>query len=133
MSDLTREELDALADEIRPPRAKRARKLHVERAPTGRPPSRLRHAHLWIKVKYGLTRRQRMAIATPPWADPRAIESLYEEAKRLTSATGIKHEVDHFYPICSDTICGLHVETNLRIVTAAVNCAKSNRWEESYE
>lgn len=71
--------------------------------------------------------------ATPKWADRRAMDALYEEARRLTETTGIRHEVDHIYPICSDTICGLHVHTNLRIVTRAVNAAKSNRWEESYE
>lgn len=80
-----------------------------------------------------LTRRQRMAIATPPWADRKAIEALSAEAKRLTKTTGIKHEVDHIYPVCSETICGLHVQDNLRIVTAVINLAKSNRWEESYE
>lgn len=50
MSDLTREELDALADEIRPPRARGAR--HVEQSMneskvrTGRPP-RLRRVEEW--------------------------------------------------------------------------------------
>lgn len=44
MSELTREELDALADEIRPPRPRGHRRYHVEQPPgeskvkTGRPP-----------------------------------------------------------------------------------------------
>lgn len=99
----------------------------------GRCPSRLRDAHAWVTARYSPTRRWRIAMATPPWADQRAMDALREEARRLTKTTGIKHEIDHIYPICSDTICGLHVHTNMRIVTASVNAAKSNRWEESYE
>lgn len=82
-------------------------------------------------TRYSPTRRQRIAIATPPWVDRRAIDALRAEARSLTESTGVLHELDHVYPICSDTICGLHVHTNLRIVTSAVNLAKSNRWEES--
>jgi hypothetical protein len=107
--------------------------VSVSRGATGRPPARLRHAHLWIVVGHHPTRRKRMAIATPRWVDRRAINALREEARRLTETTGIRHELDHIYPICSDTVCGLHVHTNLRIVTAVVNLAKSNRWEETYE
>lgn len=92
-------------------------------------PRRLRHARIWIRAQYS-QRRWRVITATPRWADREAIAALYEEARRLTETTGIRHEVDHIYPIFSDTICGLHVHTNLRIVTAAVNGAKSNRWEE---
>lgn len=72
-------------------------------------------------------------MATPPWVDHQAIDALREEARRLTETTGIKHVIDHIYPICSDTICGLHVHTNMRVVPEAINLAKSNRWEESYE
>ena len=98
----------------------------------GRPPPRLNHAHRWIIARYTPTRRRRIALATPRWADRRAIDALSAEASRLTRSTGIKHEVDHIYPICSDTVCGLHVHTNLQIVTAAFNLAKSNRWEEEH-
>jgi hypothetical protein len=78
-------------------------------------------------------RRWLKSRATPKWANRRVIRALYDECKRVTRETGIRHEVDHIYPILSRTICGLHVEQNLRIVTAAFNLAKSNRWEESYE
>lgn len=91
-------------------------------------PSRLSHARTWIIMQYSPTRRERIAIATPPWVDHRAIDALREEAKRLTETTGIRHEVDHIYPICSDTICGLHVHTNLRVIMGRDNWLKGNRW-----
>lgn len=71
--------------------------------------------------------------ARPEWANRKAMRAFYREAKRLTRDTGVIHHVDHIYPISSPTICGLHVPANLRITTAALNLAKSNRWEESYE
>ncbi len=41
--------------------------------------------------------------------------------------TGIKHHVDYFYPLQGKTMCGLHVETNLRVIPALDNLRKSNR------
>lgn len=72
-------------------------------------------------------RRAAARQATPVWADARAMRAIYEEAVRLTGATGIRHEVDHFYPLRGKTVCGLHCEANLRIVTADVNRQKNNR------
>lgn len=65
--------------------------------------------------------------ATPPWADEDAIKAIYAEARRLTVETGVQHHVDHTYPLQSDWVCGLHVETNLQILTASGNQSKSNR------
>lgn len=65
--------------------------------------------------------------ATPRWADLDAIEVFYEEARRLTAETGIEHHVDHIYPLRGKTVCGLHVHTNLQILTATENKRKSNK------
>jgi hypothetical protein len=65
--------------------------------------------------------------ATPAWADGTAIRAIYREAIRLTRETGITHEVDHVIPLRSKFVCGLHVETNLQILTRQANCLKSNR------
>lgn len=65
--------------------------------------------------------------ATPSWADCNAINAIYAEAVRLERETGIKHEVDHIYPLQSKYMCGLHVETNLQILTRAENASKGNR------
>ncbi len=64
--------------------------------------------------------------ATPPWADLAAIEEMYAQAERVTAQTGVPHHVDHFYPLRSKTMCGLHVPANMRIIPDAVNTRKGN-------
>lgn len=64
--------------------------------------------------------------ATPSWANATAINQFYVEAARLTKETGVPHHVDHIYPLKSDWVCGLHVETNLRVITARENIQKRN-------
>lgn len=59
--------------------------------------------------------------ATPPWADMKAIKAVYAEAKRLGMT------VDHYWPLRNAKFCGLHVETNLRIISMAENAKKKNK------
>lgn len=66
--------------------------------------------------------------ATPPWADMKIIRRFHAEAKRISKATGILHSVDHIVPIQGDDVRGLHVHTNLRIITASANSAKNNKF-----
>ena len=42
--------------------------------------------------------------------------------------TGVKWEVDHIVPLASRIVCGLHAETNLRVVPKLVNRIKGNRF-----
>jgi cytochrome c553 len=72
-------------------------------------------------------RQAQKLLATPAWADKKAIEAFYVEAARLTALTGIPHHVDHIYPLRSKIMCGLHVETNLQILPATDNIKKGNR------
>lgn len=65
--------------------------------------------------------------ATPRWADMSAILAIYREAARLTVETGVRHEVDHIYPLQSDVVCGLHCPANLQILTKTENIRKGNR------
>lgn len=69
-------------------------------------------------------RRAAKKQATPKWADLKKIELLYVEARDLTVVTGTEYEVDHYYPLTSDVVCGLHCEDNLRIITAEENNRK---------
>ena len=72
-------------------------------------------------------RRSSKKQAVPPWANHDAIKEIYAEAVRLERKTGIKYHVDHIYPLQSDYMCGLHIETNLQILTEKQNKKKSNR------
>jgi 5-methylcytosine-specific restriction endonuclease McrA len=81
------------------------------------------------KIRY----ESKLARATPAWLtadDWKEMDALYEEARRLTRETGIRHEVDHIHPINGKTVSGLHVPKNLQILTQAANAAKSNRYAE---
>lgn len=70
--------------------------------------------------------RKKLRAATPPWADREAIRALYRKAKRLTRETGVKHTVDHIIPLKGETVCGLHVHTNMRVIPHSENMRKGN-------
>jgi RNA polymerase sigma factor (sigma-70 family) len=55
------------------------------------------------------------------------IKVIYDKARSLTEATGIRHHVDHIKPVSKG---GLHVPDNLQILIAKENLVKSNKWDE---
>lgn len=73
------------------------------------------------------TRKQRAMSA---WANTDKISRIYKACAAVTRVTGVMHHVDHFYPLKSDFVCGLHNEFNLRIITASDNLTKSNTLPE---
>lgn len=75
-------------------------------------------------------RNARKLQAAVQWADQEKIRAIYKEAVRLTKETGVNHEVDHFYPLQGKTVCGLHWEANLQILTEVENIRKHNRMPE---
>ncbi len=64
--------------------------------------------------------------AIPSWACRDAIERIYIRAAEMTKETGSPHEVDHIVPLQSSVVCGLHCESNLRVLTRYENRSKSN-------
>jgi hypothetical protein len=74
-------------------------------------------------------RRAAKLQRTPAWADLGAIRRVYEEARRLTVATGIPHHVDHDIPLQGELVSGLHVHNNLQILTGSENSRKKNHYE----
>jgi len=84
----------------------------------------------FCRARDTLTTAKRRALkcnAMPLWADIDKIRSIYIESQRITMETGIEHNVDHIIPLKGKLVCGLHVETNLRIITASENFKKSNK------
>jgi chlorite dismutase len=74
-----------------------------------------------------LKRREQKRRALPAWADLKAIEAIYAQARKLRDETGLEYEVDHIIPLQGETVSGLHVHTNLRIILRKENRSKSNR------
>lgn len=82
------------------------------------------------KVNAACARRRAMRLkAIPKWFDREATLAIYIAAEKLRRAfPGLDLEVDHIVPICSALVCGLHVHSNLRMILASENGAKSNRY-----
>jgi hypothetical protein len=79
-------------------------------------------------------RRSSKLKATPSWLtreDCKQMQAFYDQAQQLTLSTGVQHHVDHIYPLQGETVCGLHVPSNLQVLTAAENMGKSNKFTAS--
>lgn len=74
-----------------------------------------------------MRRRARFLMRIPKWSYPEDILPFYSIAKMMTKHTGIKYEVDHIYPLLGETVSGLHVASNLRVITKSENCKKGNK------
>jgi hypothetical protein len=75
-------------------------------------------------------RRRKHRVATPPWLTRRQkseIRQLYQIAITMTKTTGEQYVVDHIVPLRGETVCGLHVPWNLRVITQEENLKKSNK------
>ncbi|MCR4319787.1 MAG: HNH endonuclease [Candidatus Brocadiaceae bacterium] len=71
--------------------------------------------------------RARKRRAIPRWANLRRIESVYKAA-----AEKLGFHVDHIIPLAHKLVCGLHVENNLRIISAKENLEKNNKLLPEY-
>jgi len=67
--------------------------------------------------------------ATPAWADRSKIVEMYLLAQLRTKETGVKHSVDHKYPLQGKFVCGLHVAENLQVIPFIENCSKYNTFK----
>lgn len=80
--------------------------------------------------KTNASRAKRRALklqATPSWVDRDSLIGMYKLAL-MFNRTGIKLQVDHIVPLQSDTVCGLHCESNLQLLPATDNNSKGNRY-----
>jgi len=79
-------------------------------------------------------RKRRHRNATPPWITKEQklqIRQMYLQAQKLTKMTGERYVVDHIIPLINDSVCGLHVPWNLRVMTQEENLKKSNKLLDS--
>lgn len=95
---------------------------------SGKESKQTREEHLAYHRAWSLDKQKRIRLATPIWANKDKIGEIYLEAANLSRTTGIIHEVDHIIPLTNKLVCGLHVESNLQILTISENRAKRNKF-----
>ena len=114
-----------------------ANKEQVINAAKTRPAEQLReYRNTWkennkVQVRADTkARRRKHREATPAWLSRKQkseIRQLYQIAITMTQTTGEQYVVDHIIPLRSETVCGLHVPWNLRVITREENLKKSNK------
>ena len=106
----------------------RGYRQHTNHTPSARTArARYKTANPAKQAAYWAAREARKIKATPTWSNKAAIDAVYELARLATELTGIRHSVDHMVPLRSKTVCGLHVQWNLRVVSQSENSVKGNR------
>lgn len=77
---------------------------------------------------YAAKRRAAKKSACVKFANLEKILEFYTKATKLTKQTNILHVVDHIIPLTHPLVCGLHIETNLRVITDSENSHKWNKF-----
>ena len=80
-----------------------------------------------------IKRRAQKLNATVAWADENKILTIYLRAQRKTEQTGKQYNVDHLLPLQNINVCGLHCESNLRVILAKTNNVKYNSFTPEIE
>jgi hypothetical protein len=75
-------------------------------------------------------RRAKHSKASPTWMTYKEflqIERFYVLAEKLEKLFCKRYDVDHIIPLQGETVCGLHVPWNLRVISARLNQVKGNK------
>lgn len=81
-------------------------------------------------ISKALKRNSGIKQAFPSWANIEKIQEIYKNCKKFSEETGIIYHVDHIIPLNGKLVSGLHVENNLRIITAEENLKKQAKFLE---
>ncbi len=92
-----------------------------------------REAHNKLKRISDKVRYNGLIDRTPAWLTPgdiEAIDEMYELAQFCTeeSTDSTKYVVDHIIPLNGKLVSGLHVPSNLQVITAEANSRKRNTY-----
>lgn len=83
-----------------------------------------------LYVRLCAERRLAIEERTPSWLtedDKKEIAEIYEKAAEMNRDSPGAYHVDHIIPLRSPLVCGLHVPSNLQILTAEQNTSKGNK------
>lgn len=72
-------------------------------------------------------RRVSKSNAMPAWVDKEKIKEVYAFAYEFREA-GFDVHVDHIIPLRGKIVCGLHIDSNLRVIMAQENMQKGNKF-----
>jgi hypothetical protein len=88
-----------------------------------------------MNAKNASSKRAKTLQATPNWLTAihhAQIQEMYDVALAKTVQTGIKHHVDHIFPLQGVSFAGLHVPWNLQVVPEFENLSKKNKFPQEY-
>jgi hypothetical protein len=96
---------------------------------------------IWKKLnpsknaKNSSAKRAKKLQATPSWLTAihhAQIQEMYDVAVAKTIQTGIKHHVDHIFPLQGKNFSGLHAPWNLQVIPELDNISKKNKFPKEY-
>lgn len=107
---------------------KRYHAKNAEKIRERKRPYQLQHYYSNKEQYYARNAKRRATLlnATPGWLtkeDFLTIKDFFEEAKYFN------YDVDHIIPLKGKLVCGLHVPSNLQIISHTENVKKNNKYE----
>jgi len=75
-------------------------------------------------------RKRALNTQVPKWYDHKKVLAIFKKASDMR-AKGKNVSVDHVIPLQAENVSGLHVHTNLKIISLSKNCGKKNKFDSN--